>query len=440
MVKHVILSVFFLSGSLFPMDPGIFKERREAVQDLLGPHSALVVFTADVFNRNGDVNHEYRPHSDFWYLTGHPEPGAILLLVSDAFTALDQVPFDGEIIFTLPRDPKLEVWTGKRLGLAGVKKNLGFSHSTVPDSFDTILDRMLPYIDTLYVNQGSSSRHAVPSVTSDKLEKVDLDGVEVLDSGLLIHPLRHVKSDEELRLMKEAIYITGEGLKEGMMRTRPGANEANIEAAIEYTFRDLGSERLGFPSIVASGPNTTILHYTDNNRQLERGDLLLMDVGAEYHMYTADVTRTIPVSGRFSPEQQELYTYLLNAQQVTFDSVRVGRTLKDLNRVARDYLMTTGFGEYFIHGVSHWLGLDVHDVGGRTGKIVEGSVFTIEPGIYIAEDDTTAPERYRGIGIRIEDDVLMTPEGPVWLSGSIPKEIRDVEHLMRIRSRRLRGR
>ncbi|MFQ6675382.1 MAG: aminopeptidase P N-terminal domain-containing protein [Fidelibacterota bacterium] len=440
MVRRILLSIVIFSGSLFPQDKEVFRQRRDAVRNLLGPGSALVVFTANVFNRNGDVNHEFRPHSDFWYLTGHPEPGAILLLVSPRFRGKKSIPFEEEIMFTRPRNPRIEVWTGKRLGVDGVKEKLGFASSAEVDSFQAVMQGALPHIDTLYVNRETAHRGNVPSVTLDKLMEIDLGDIEILDSGSLIHPLRHVKSDGEVQLLKKAIHITGEGLKEAMLRARPGLNEFNIEATIEYVFRDLGSERVGFPSIVASGPNATILHYTDNNRQLRSGDLLLMDVGAEYHMYTADVTRTVPVSGVFTPEQRELYTHVLKAQQATFDSVRAGMTLKDLNQVARNYLESTGFGSYFIHGVSHWLGLDVHDVGGRTAEIVEGSVFTIEPGIYIAGDDTTAPEEYRGIGIRIEDDVLMTANGPVWLSSDIPKEIEGIERIMRRRSHRFRGR
>lgn len=440
MIKHILVPLFLLTGTLHSTDQGIFTQRREAVRTLLGPRSALVLFTADVFNRNGDVDHEFRPHSNFWYLTGHPEPGAILLLVSDRFQSPDGIVFEGEIMFTRPRDPRIEVWTGRRLGVSGVKNRLGLSFSAVADSFQAVLNQLLPHIDTLYVNLGKNHRNTIPSVAPGKLEGFELEGIEVLDSGSLIHPLRHVKSEREILLLKKAIQITGEGLTEAMKGVRPGMNEYNIEAAIEYVFRDLGSERLGFPSIVASGPNATILHYTQNNRRMENGNLLLMDVGAEYQMYTADITRTIPVSGRFTPEQRELYGYVLKAQQVTFDSVRVGLTLKDLNRVAKNYLLATGYGEYFIHGVSHWLGLDVHDVAGRDNKIVEGSVFTIEPGIYIAQDDTSAAEQYRGTGIRIEDDVLMTADGPVWLSGDIPREIEDIERLMRMRSRRLRMR
>jgi Xaa-Pro aminopeptidase len=171
---------------------------------------------------------------------------------------------------------------------------------------------------------------------------------------------------------------------------------------------------------------------------MKDGDLLLMDIGAEYNMYTADISRTIPVNGRFSESQAELYSYVFDAQQTVFDSVQVGMTIKDIHLIGKEYLTERGFGQYFIHGIGHWLGLDVHDVGGHHAPIKIGSVFTIEPGIYIAEDDTTADVRYRGIGIRIEDVVLMTEDGPMWLSNGIPKKIKEIERIMRRRAKRIR--
>ncbi len=396
----------------------------------------MILVTAEEYNRNSDVEHPFRPNSDYWYLTGHPEPMGRLILVGPDFSGQGDIQFEDEIIFTRRRNTSAEVWTGRRLGITGVREKLGFRHTEDSDSFRMVLDRVLPHVDTVYVNLSNYKYHGPGKLRPKFLSKEELSELHISHAGEIIHPLRHLKSEEEINLIQRAVDITREGLINAMKRTRPKLNEYNIQAAIEFAFLDLGSRRLGFPSIVGSGDNTTILHYVDNNRTMEDGDLLLMDVGAEFEMYTADVTRTIPVNGKFSPAQKELYTYVLEAQTVAFDSIRSGMTLrKDLHTIAKNYLEEKGFGRYFIHGLGHWLGLDVHDVGGREARIVPGAVFTIEPGIYIAQDDTTAPLKYRGIGIRIEDDVLMTQDGPVWLSADIPREVDDIERLMKRRWR-----
>lgn len=387
------------------------------VQSKLGPRSAVVLLTSDVYRRNGDVNHEFRPDSDFWYLTGHPEPDTRLILTRTDFSGKNDIPFEGEIIFAQPRDPRWEQRNGKRLGAAGARNSLGFQYFAFTDSFESVLGTVIPHIDTLFVNRPR------------RLE-AHTEGIVVLDAGSLIHPLRYIKSPEEVELLKKAVEITGEGIVNAMIWTNPEQFEYNVEAVVEFTFRDLGSVRLGFSSIIGSGPNATILHYTRNDRLIQKGDLLLMDVGAEHQMYTADITRTVPVTGKFTPEQREVYACVLNAQKAVFDSIRTGMTFRDLNRIARNYLRNKGFDRYLLHDVSHWLGLDVHDVGGRA-PIEVGTVFTIEPGIYIAANDESLPKAYRGIGIRIEDDVLMTKKGPIWLSASIPKEIDEIERIMR---------
>ncbi len=437
-MRITLLSLILLISSLIPQSAETLSQRRETVRQQLPGRSAIVLFTTSIHMRNRDVSYEFRPDSDYWYLTGHDEPGGILMMVSEELNRDDKLNFSDEVLFVLPRNPKIEVWTGRRLGVSGVKRQLGFSSAEPVDSFAVLMNDLLPLIDTLYTNIFLSGRYGIPPIQADILDDFNLDDIVHENAGEIIHSMRHVKSNEEIDYLQKAIDITGEALREAMQLTKPGLKENNIEAAIEYIFRDSGCERPGFPSIVGSGVNSTILHYTKNNRTMERGDLLLMDVGAEYNMYTADITRTIPVNGRFTEPQAELYTYVLDAQQAVFDSARVGMTIKDLNKIAKHYLSERGYGQYFIHGIGHWLGLDAHDVGGRQIEIKAGSVFTIEPGIYISDDDTTADEHYRGIGIRIEDDVLMTEDGPVWLSGGIPKEIREIERIMRRRPKRIK--
>jgi Xaa-Pro aminopeptidase len=240
--------------------------------------------------------------------------------------------------------------------------------------------------------------------------------------------LRAIKDDDEIRRLTRAVELSAEGHVAAMRFARPGVYEYQIEAVAEQTFRSLGAERLGYPSIVGSGINSTVLHYDVNRRQTEAGDLIVMDMGAEFGYHTADITRTIPVSGKFTPRQKAIYELVLGAQQAAIDSVRPGLTLRQLDQISRRY-MTAHSGDlcgeggcvkYFIHGLSHWLGMDVHDVGGNL-PLAPGMAFTIEPGIYIPAES---------LGVRIEDDILVTAAGAVVLSKGAPKAVAEIERVM----------
>jgi Xaa-Pro aminopeptidase len=251
----------------------------------------------------------------------------------------------------------------------------------------------------------------------------------VRDAAEEVAAVRQIKDPEEIRRLREAVAITGEGLRAAMRAARPGMYEYELEALLEHEFKRRGAERLGFPSIVGSGPNATILHYDENRRATRPGELIVMDVGAEYGYYTADITRTIPVSGRFDPRQRRLYQLVLGAQQAAIDAVRPGTDFATLNRIAREYMRGhsgnlcggTGCDRYFVHGLSHWLGMNVHDVGSFARRLEPGMVFTIEPGIYLPDE---------GLGIRIEDDILVTGTGGEVLSSGIPRTVEDVEAAM----------
>jgi Xaa-Pro aminopeptidase len=246
----------------------------------------------------------------------------------------------------------------------------------------------------------------------------------------LIGALRLVKDEDEIARLRNAIDITAEAEREAMKTARPGMWEYEIEALIEYTFRRRGAERLGFPSIVGTGINSTTLHYDKSRRQTEAGDLVVMDIGAEYGYYSADVTRTIPISGRFTPRQRALYDLVLATQQAAIDSVKPGMTIGRLNSISRSYMREhsgdlcggESCDRYFIHGLSHWLGMDVHDVGDYSAKLAPGMVLTVEPGIYIPAEQ---------LGIRIEDDVLVTANGYDLLSKGAPRSAAEIETLMR---------
>jgi Xaa-Pro aminopeptidase len=248
--------------------------------------------------------------------------------------------------------------------------------------------------------------------------------------------MRVVKDETELAALRKAIHITTEAHKAAMRAVRPGVYEYQIEATIEFTFRNLGADRVGFPSIVGSGPNTTILHYDVNRRRVQEGDLVLADIGAEWGQYTADVTRTFPVSGRFSDRQKDIYNLVLGTQLAVIDAIKPGVTIRDLSMIARNYMSAHSgalcgmqdCSQYFIHGLGHWLGMRVHDVGDYTMPLQPGMVFTLEPGIYIPGEE---------LGVRIEDDVLVTETGCEVLSVNAPKTVEEIESLMNSISSRL---
>jgi Xaa-Pro aminopeptidase len=287
-----------------------------------------------------------------------------------------------------------------------------------------------PESGPLYVSLGASGHREV-------VEAV-LNGKRAAPAAGLIARLRQVKDEEEIRRLREAVRITGEALREAMRAAEPGDWEYEIEAVIEYLFRTRGAERVGFPSIVGSGPNSTVLHYDESRRRTELGDLVVADVGAEYGYYSADITRTFPVSGRFTERQRAVYELVLGAQEAALERIRPGVTTRELGRAAREY-MTRHSGDlcgarsctaYFVHGLSHWLGMDVHDVGPRGVALEPGMVLTVEPGIYLADEN---------LGVRIEDDVLVTPEGYEILSADVPRDPDEIEALMARSPRWIRG-
>ena len=371
--------------------------RREALLERIG--SGVVVVRAGKprsLDRDFPQDSDYREDNNFFYLTGLEAPGGSLVLIGR-----EKGP-DSTILYLPERESATEQWTGSTLGPGPEATRL----SGVADVRDAALAES--EIDRL-----RSGRDRLPA----------RDGSEETA------PVRQIKDPEEIRRLREAVAITGEGLRSAMRAARPGMYEYELEGLVEYEFRRRGAERLGFPSIVGSGPNATILHYDENRRQTRPGELIVMDVGAEFGYYSADVTRTIPVSGRFDPRQRRLYELVLGAQQAAIDAVRPGTDFATLNRIAREYMGGrsgdlcggSGCDRYFVHGLSHWLGMNVHDVGAFTRRLEPGMVFTIEPGIYLPAE---------GLGIRIEDDILVTRSGAEVLSSGIPRTVEEVEAAM----------
>jgi Xaa-Pro aminopeptidase len=403
--------------------------RRSALLAKLG-NGIAVIPSAQVRSIEGDYpqDSDYREHNDFFYLTGLEAPGAWLVLVARK-SGRDQA-----VLYLPARDSTMEKWTGPRLAGAEAGRLAGITDVRPAD-------KVVTEISELVLDAGSPARAGAvyrseqPRQDSEFLRASLLrDGrrsrpIKVENLDPVIARLRLVKDPDELSRLRRGIEITADALKESMRVARPGMWEYELEAIIEYTFRRNGAERVGFPSIVASGPNAVTLHYDKNRRQVQAGDLVVEDVGAEFGYYSADMTRTVPISGRFTPRQRALYDLVLGTQQAAIDSVRPGTDLPALNRIARTYMRdhsgdlcgSDSCVPYFTHGLSHWLGMDVHDVGPFGARLEPGMVLTVEPGIYLPSE---------GVGIRIEDDVLVTSGGHEVLSRAAPRSAVEIEQIM----------
>jgi Xaa-Pro aminopeptidase len=404
--------------------------RRAALMDRIGTGVA-VIRSARLrsIERDYPQDSDYREDNDFFYLTGLEAPGAWLVLI-----ARRSAP-DSAMLYLPEPEPGSERWIGTTLGPGPeATRQSGVADVRPTSEAATAIERTV-------LGPASAARKGALYLKRGRRDSPVIDRllrgggrVAIRDLEEELAPLRQIKDDDEIRRLRQAVSITGEALREAMREARPGLYEYELEARIEYGFRRRGAERVGFPSIVGSGPNGTTLHYDENRRQTHPGELVVMDVGAEHGYYSADIARTIPISGRFSPRQRQLYELVLGAQQAALDSVRPGTNLPSLNQVARDYLRRhsgqlcgeSGCERYFIHGLSHWLGMDVHDVGVFSRRLEPGMVFTIEPGIYLPAES---------IGVRIEDDVLVTAEGGEVLSSGVPRTVDEVEQAMPALSR-----
>lgn len=428
------------------MHDEVFGRRRRRVLDAIAG-GVMLLPSAPVAIRNNDVEHEYRQDSDVYYLTGFDEPESVLVLSPER-----DDPFG---MFVRPRDPEREVWDGARAGVDGARADFGADEAHPIDELSEKLPDWLQNTDRLYYAVGRDA--AFDRVVFEALRKVRArakTGVwapaEIVDPGVLLHAHRLRKAPEEVAAMRRAVDVTAEAHTAAMARTKPGMYEYEVDALLRSVFRRRGSERPAYPSIVGSGENATVLHYRRNDRQMLDGDLLLIDAGCELDYYASDITRTFPVNGKFSAEQRAIYEIVLEAQLAGIRATRPGATLDDVHdacvRVIASGLVEAGVLEgdvedivseqkykpYYMHRTSHYLGMDVHDVGsyfdrGKPRPLEPGMVITIEPGIYIAAQ-SEAPERFRGIGVRIEDDVLVDAEGADVLSAAIPKTVDDVEH------------
>lgn len=414
------------------------------------PGSVAVIAGAPEAVRSNDTHYRYRQDSDFYYLTGFDEPEAIAVLLP----AHEEHKY---VLFVRPRDPERETWEGRRAGLEGARERYGADAAFPFAEFKEKLAELINGARNLYYRLGASAE--LDDVLVKELAAMRARARQfrapdaITDPGALLGEMRLVKSPAEIELMERAADIAAEAHVEAMRAARPLAWEYEIEAVIEYVFRRRGATAPAYTSIVGGGANATVLHYVTNDAQLRDGDLLLIDAGAEFRSYASDITRTFPVNGRFTDAQREIYTVVLEAQEACIAMVRPGVSVEDLNTRAVE-LLTEGmvrlgllagepaklieekeYKRFFMHGVGHYLGMDVHDVGlykvdGRPRPLEPGVVITVEPGLYVAADAEGVPDKFRGVGVRIEDDVLVTPDGHRVLTGKVPKRIDEIEALM----------
>lgn len=433
---------------MIPRD--VVKARRERFLKELGDGVAIFPATPQSY-RSNDTNHRYRPDSDLLYLTGFPEPDTVAVFSP-------RHPEHKFVLFVPPRDPEREVWDGRREGVEGAVANYG-ADAAFPIAE---LEQKLPeYVDgapKMYYRLGRDESfdrtiiHILNSYRTTRRAKGPGPS-SIIDPGEIVHEMRLYKSPEDIDFMRRAGHITADAHRAAMASAHPGMYEYELEAMIEYVFRRNGASGPSYPSIVGSGANATILHYTENSRQIQEGDLVLIDAGAEYGYYAADVTRTWPVSGRFTDEQQAIYNLVLEAQGSAIEMAAPGVSQHQLHeRVVQ--IMTRGlvrlgllegpvekaieegtYKQFYMHKTGHYLGMDVHDVGKyRDGDewrpLAPNMVITIEPGIYIADDCDKVDARWRGIGVRIEDDVLITESGSEVLTAGVPKALDEIQRLV----------
>jgi Xaa-Pro aminopeptidase len=436
--------------SRVPNEPiEVFVQRRKALgKKIFG--SALILAAPREKIRNHDVHHPYRQSSSLYYLTGFEEPESILLFRPGMSPET--------VLFVRRKDSEKETWEGFRFGPEAAGPLFKVDQCYPYDEFEARAVELLKGVDKLYFRQYlnwevDEKIQSILVKTSKAQGRTGMGLLPIYDSEELIGEMRLIKSEPEVQNLRKACQISAEVHLETMQYVRPGMNEREINGFILYQMMKRGAAREGYGAIVASGNSATTLHYVFNDQTCKNGDLLLVDAGAEFNYFTGDITRSFPVNGRFSEEQAHIYEAVLKVQKSIIDVLRPGLTFKDLHdmgiQMLTDAMLELGLFEgrkndiiesleykrYYPHGIGHWLGMDVHDAGlylvkGQPRILEENMCFTIEPGLYIPANDSKAPARYRGIGVRIEDNLRITRDGCENMTVQVPKEIKDIEKLM----------
>jgi len=427
----------------------IFRGRRDELRER-APGSAIVIFSHPESTRNSSVGHPYRPDSNLYYLSGWEEPESVMVLRPG------QTP--EAVLFVRPKNPERETWDGFRYGPEAAAKEFALDQVFLISELDAKLPELLKSVDRVYyrfnIDAENDRRFLTALEASRRLHSRTGRGyLPIYDSWELIGEMRVKKSEYEIKTMREACEISAQAHLEVMRSVKPGLNERTIHGLFVQSCLRQGARREGYNTIVASGANSTTLHYVFNDCPLRAGELLLVDAGAEYEYYTGDITRTYPISGKFSEPQRRFYQAVLDVQKRLLMQIKPGLAFASLQKTAIDLLVdamidlklvsgsrsqvieSLEYRKYYPHGVSHWLGLDVHDQGlyvsnGDSRTLEPGMTFTVEPGLYVSAADTQVPAEYLGLGVRIEDDVLVTESGCEVLTASAPKEIAELEKVI----------
>lgn len=430
-----------------------FQERRDILAGEMGLRSIAIIATSPVALRNRDADYKYRADSSFFYLTGFAEPEAVAVIET----------FDSEeegytySLFCRERDREMEIWNGYRAGVDGAVDDYEADEAYAIDLLDEEILEKLQNKDKLFYRVGHSAEFDARvakwiAQANGESRRGKSAPTQIVQLDRIVDEMRLHKDANEIELMQIASDISAEAHTRAMQTVRPGMMEYALEAELNYVFGKNGCVP-SYNSIVGGGENACILHYVENDKELKDGDLVLIDAACEYQFYASDITRTFPVNGKFSPEQKALYNIVLDAQIAAINAVQIGNSYKEPHNVAvrnlvqglldlgimqgkiEEIIETESFRQFYMHGTGHWLGMDVHDVGayktnGEWRSYEEGMVVTVEPGLYIAPDDETVDPKWRGIGIRIEDDVVVTQNGPLVLTAKVVKTVEEIEALM----------
>ncbi|WP_171262944.1 Xaa-Pro aminopeptidase [Acinetobacter sp. ANC 4169] len=430
-----------------------FQERRDRLAEEMGPHSIAIIATSPVAMRNRDADYKFRADSSFFYLTGFAEPEAVAVI--ETFESIDEGYTYS--LFCRERDREMEIWHGYRAGVDGAVDDYEADEAYAIDLLDEeIIEKLFDKQKLFYrIGQQADFDARVAkwlTQANGESRKGTSAPAHVIQLDRILDEMRLHKSEKEIKLMQLASNISAEAHTRAMQTVKPGMMEYALEAELNYVFGKNGCLP-SYNSIVGGGKNGCILHYVENDQELKDGDLVLIDAACEYQLYASDITRTFPVNGKFSPEQRALYNVVLDSQIAAIDAVRIGNSYKEPHNVAvrilvqglldlgimqgdlEEIIEKETFRQFYMHGTGHWLGMDVHDVGsykqdGEWRAYEDGMVVTVEPGLYIAPDDETVDAKWRGIGIRIEDDVVATENGPLVLTKNVVKTVADIEALM----------
>jgi len=440
----------------------VFAERRQQLLEAMGPNAVAIFVGGRLSVRSADTEFPFRQDSDFWYLTGFDHPHAVAVL-----STREGPDFT---LFVQPRDRMAETWNGYRPGVDGAVDDYQADVAHPIEELLGKLPEILRGAARIYHTLGRDAEIDARIVgLQEEIRRQSRGGIlpanAIVDPRLIVHEMRLVKSPAEIALMQKAADISFEAHHRAARLTQPGRFEYELEAELAYAFRSRGGTGPAYGSIVGSGANATILHYVKNDQQLASGEMVLIDAGVEYEGYASDVTRTYPVGGRFEPAARDLYEVVLSAQLASIEASRPGATLPELHAISVRRLCegmvelgilkgqvdgiieSEAYRPYYMHGTSHWLGLDVHDVGAyvveeaaqgadatketKPRPLAPGMTYTIEPGLYISPEDPNAPESFKGLGIRIEDDIVITEDGILNLTRKIPKQIDEIEAWVR---------